>query len=53
MESQDSQAAEKMNAVIQERVEAAIREKDAERRKLQAEVEEKRRARHRRKHTNF
>ena len=49
MESQDSQAAEKMNAVIQERVEAAIREKDAERRRLQAEVEEKRRARHRRK----
>merc|ERR1719188_1306009 len=38
-----------MNAVIQERVEAAIREKDAERRRLQAEVEEKRRARQRRK----
>ena len=49
MESQDSQAAEKMNAVIQQRVEAAIREKDAERLRIQAEVEEKRRARRRKK----
>lgn len=49
MESQDSQAAEKMNVVIQERVEAAIKEKDAERLRIQAEVEEKRRARNRRR----
>ena len=47
MESQDSEAAEKMNVVIQERVEAAIKEKDAERLRIQAEVEEKRRARNR------
>ena len=45
----EAQAAEKMNVVIQERVEAAIREKDEERLRLQAEVEEKRRARRRMK----